>query len=63
MEASGQLDASAAPDISWLGGWVGPRACLNAVAKRRTPLWPLSWHNAINSHGSQPSTVQKQIRI
>jgi hypothetical protein len=24
-----------APDIHWIGGWVGPRACLNDVEKRK----------------------------
>jgi hypothetical protein len=27
-----------APGIHWIGDWVGPRACLNVVAKRKTPI-------------------------
>jgi hypothetical protein len=41
MEVSGQLHAPASlptgkehPGILWIGGWVGPRAGLDAVAKR-----------------------------
>jgi hypothetical protein len=26
-----------APDTHWLGGWVGPRAVLEAVVKRKIP--------------------------
>jgi hypothetical protein len=26
-----------APGIHWIGGWVGPRAVLDAVVKRKTP--------------------------
>jgi hypothetical protein len=26
-----------APDTHWIGGWVGPRAVLNAVVKRKIP--------------------------
>jgi hypothetical protein len=44
MEVSGQLHASAAlpprkepPGTHWIWGWVGPRAVLNAVAKRKIP--------------------------
>jgi hypothetical protein len=32
MEVSGQLHT---PD--WIGGWVSPRAILNAVVKRKIP--------------------------
>jgi hypothetical protein len=41
MEVSGQLHASAAlplgqsPGTHWIGAWVGPRAVLNAVVKRK----------------------------
>jgi hypothetical protein len=42
MEVSGQLHASAAlppreiaPGTHWIGGWVGPRAGLDAVVKRK----------------------------
>jgi hypothetical protein len=30
-----------APGTHWIGGWVGPRAVLDAVVKRRipSPLW------------------------
>jgi len=40
MEVSGQLHAPAAlppgkePVTHWIGGWVGPRAVLDAVVKR-----------------------------
>jgi hypothetical protein len=44
MEVSGQLHASAAlpsgkepPGTHWIGGWVGPRAVLDAVVKRKIP--------------------------
>jgi hypothetical protein len=43
MEMTGQLHAPAAfntgeraPDTHWLGGWVGPRAGLDMVSKRKT---------------------------
>jgi hypothetical protein len=29
-----------APDSHWIGGWVGPRAVLDAVAKRKIPSPP-----------------------
>jgi hypothetical protein len=42
MEVSGQLHAPAAlplgekaPGTQWIEGWVGPKACLEAVAKRK----------------------------
>jgi hypothetical protein len=34
MGVSGQLHA---PDTHWIGGWVGPRAVLDAVVKRKIP--------------------------
>jgi hypothetical protein len=41
---SGQLHTPAAlppreraPDTHWIGGWVGPRAVLEAVVKRKIP--------------------------
>jgi hypothetical protein len=43
MEVSGQLHASAAlpsgkdPGIHWIGGWMGPRAVLDEVVKRKIP--------------------------
>jgi hypothetical protein len=44
MEVSGQLHAPAtlppgerAPGTYWLGGWVGPRAVLDTVVKRKIP--------------------------
>jgi hypothetical protein len=43
MEVSGQLHAPAAlppekaPGTHWIGGWVGPRAVLEAVVKRKIP--------------------------
>jgi hypothetical protein len=44
MEVSGQLHAPAAlppgkdpPGTRWIGGWVGPRAVLEAVVKRNIP--------------------------
>jgi hypothetical protein len=44
MEVSGQLHAPAAlppgkepPGAHWIGGWVGPRAVLDAVVKRKIP--------------------------
>jgi hypothetical protein len=44
MEASGQLHAPTAltpgkepPVPTGIGGWVGPRAVLNAVVKRKIP--------------------------
>jgi hypothetical protein len=52
MEVSGQLHAQAAL-LSWerapcthlIGGWVGPRAGLDAVAKRRNPIIALTESN------------------
>jgi hypothetical protein len=44
MKVSGQLHAPAAlfwrknPSTHWIGGWVGPRAGLDAVAKSSQPL-------------------------
>jgi hypothetical protein len=42
MEVSGQLQAPAAPreralSTHWVGGWVGPRAFLDTVVKRKIP--------------------------
>jgi len=44
MEVSDQLHAPAAlppgkepPGTHWIGGWVGPRAVLDAVEKRKIP--------------------------
>jgi hypothetical protein len=43
MEVSGQLHAPAALTqgkrlrTHWIGGWVGPRAVLDAVVKRKIP--------------------------
>jgi hypothetical protein len=43
MEVSGQLHALAAlppgkdPGTHWIGGWVGPRAVLDPVVKRKIP--------------------------
>jgi hypothetical protein len=43
MEMSGQLHAPAAlhpgkeSGTPWIGGWVGPRAVLDAVVKRKIP--------------------------
>jgi hypothetical protein len=44
MEVSGQLHAPAALNprerargTHWIGGWVGPRAILDAVVKRKIP--------------------------
>jgi hypothetical protein len=44
MEVSGQLHAPGrftpkerAPGTHWIGGWVGPRAVLDAVLQRKIP--------------------------
>jgi hypothetical protein len=40
MEVSGQLHftpSERAPGTRWIGGWVGPRAVLDAVVKRKIP--------------------------
>jgi hypothetical protein len=43
MEVSGQLHAAAAlpreraPGTHWIGGWLGPRAVLDPVVKRKIP--------------------------
>jgi hypothetical protein len=49
MEVSGQLHALAAlppgkefPCIHGTGGWVGPRAVLDVVAKRKNPSFLLT---------------------
>jgi hypothetical protein len=42
MEESDQLHATAAlppgKGIHWIGGWVGSRAVLDAVVKRKIPI-------------------------
>jgi hypothetical protein len=45
MKVSGQVLVSAAlppgvraRDIKWIGGWVDPRAGLDAVTKRKNPI-------------------------
>jgi hypothetical protein len=44
MEVSGQLHVSASlpqgksPGTHWIGGWVSPRAVLDAVVKRKIPI-------------------------
>jgi len=45
MEVYGQIHALAAltpekwpPVTDWMGGWVGPKAGLNTVAKRKNPI-------------------------
>jgi hypothetical protein len=48
MEVSSQLQVPAAlphlqaksPGTHWIGGWVGPRAVLDAVVKRKIPSPP-----------------------
>jgi hypothetical protein len=37
MEVSGKFHVPAAPVTHWIGGWVGPRAFLDAVVKRKIP--------------------------
>jgi hypothetical protein len=39
VEVSGQfhIPAALAPDAHWIGGWVGPRAGLETVVKRKIP--------------------------
>jgi hypothetical protein len=40
MEVSGQLHTptrEGAPGTHWIGGWVGPRAGLDMVSKRKIP--------------------------
>jgi hypothetical protein len=46
MEVSGQLHAPATllpgkepPGTHWIGGWVGPRAGLDMVEKRKFSIW------------------------
>jgi hypothetical protein len=53
MEVSGQLHVLATlprgdrtPGTHWIGGWVGPRASLDAVAKRKIPS--LHWKSNPN---------------
>jgi len=38
MEASGQIHTLVASGAYWIGGWVGPIAGLDAVAKRKIPI-------------------------
>jgi len=40
------------PDTQWTGGWVGPRAGLDAVVKRRipSPSWDSNPYNPAHSH-------------
>jgi len=35
MEVSGKFHVPAAPVTHWIGGWVGPRAVLDVVVKRK----------------------------
>jgi hypothetical protein len=46
MEVSGQLHA---PGIHWIGGWMGPRAVLDAVVERKipSPRWKSNSRTAI----------------
>jgi hypothetical protein len=49
MEVSGQLHAHFTPernlDTHWIGGWVGPKAGLDTMSKRKIPI-PLQESNA-----------------
>jgi hypothetical protein len=51
MAVSGQLHAPAAlppreraPVTHWIGNWVGPRAVLDAVVKRKIPSSRREWN-------------------
>jgi hypothetical protein len=50
MEVNGQIYAPALlplgkepPPTRWVGGWVGPRAGLEAVAERKYPFFWQEW--------------------
>jgi hypothetical protein len=34
----GSTPRERAPDTHWIGGWVGPRAVLDAVVKKKIPI-------------------------
>jgi hypothetical protein len=59
MDVSSQLHAPAAlpsgknPGTHWIGGWVGPRAGLDAVVKRKIPS---------PSRDSNPSIIQPAVQ-
>jgi hypothetical protein len=48
MEVSGQLHALAAltpgraPGTHWIGGWMGLKASLDVVGKKKNPCWELN---------------------
>jgi len=55
MGANGHLHASAAlppgqkPVVPTGGGWIGPRACLDVMARRRTPAFAGNWSLIVQS--------------
>jgi hypothetical protein len=62
MEVNGQLHAPGcfilrkrALGTHWVRGWVGPRACLDAVVKRKIPC--PSWDRNPRSSSPQPSKL------
>jgi hypothetical protein len=62
MEVSGQLYASTAllraPGTHWIGGWVGPRAGLDTMARRKIP----SLYRDSKSRSSSPSSSAIPLR-
>jgi hypothetical protein len=69
MEVSGQLHAptalpprDTAPDTHWIGGWMGPRAVLNTVAKRKIPSRTKNVSKVLLYH-SEYHVIIKYIRF
>jgi hypothetical protein len=71
MEVSGQLHAPAAltpreraPGTHWIGGWVGPRAVLDAVVKRKIlNLISSKFVNAIEGYKKDSSRRLRKVAL
>jgi hypothetical protein len=67
MEVSGQLHAPAnlpprkeATSIHWIGGWVNPRACLDAVEKGKNLYLP---GNELPSSSLKPVVISNELPL
>jgi hypothetical protein len=52
-----------APGTHWIGGWVGPRAGLNAVVKRKIPTSCYMEDNSEQQELVEDINVHKKSRI